>query len=382
MKSKEIRSKITDKAKLELSIEEVEVKKPVGNEVLVKMQASPINPSDLGVLLASANPKTLKKEKANFPKVSMDIDKSHLPFFSKRLNKSLNIGNEGAGKVIETGKDSKHLLGKIVSVSGGSCYSQYKCVDPMNCLEMKKGINPKKAAAGFINPLTVLGMVETMKIEGHSAIIHTAAASSLGQMLVRVCNEDKINLINIVRRDDQVKLLKSIGAKIVLNSTDPEFLKNLIKAIIETGATIAFDATGGGYLTDQILTAMEFATSAMEENSPISIQGYSPYGSSTYKQVYIYGGLDPSPLTLNKAYGMNWNAGGWLLFPFLTALNEDRFEALQNRVKKNIDTTFKSSFKKTIGLEDVLSLKYIREYARTGTGSKYLINPQIRSANK
>ena len=356
MKSKEIRSKITDKAKLELSIEEVEVKKPVGNEVLVKMQASPINPSDLGVLLASANPKTLKKEKANFPKVSMDIDKSHLAFFSKRLNKSLNIGNEGAGKVIDTGKDSKHLLGKIVSVSGGSCYSQYKCIDPMNCLQMKKGINSKKAAAGFINPLTVLGMVETMKIEGHSAIIHTAAASSLGQMLIRVCNEDKINLINIVRRDDQVKLLKSMGAKIVLNSTDPDFLKNLIKAIIETGATIAFDATGGGYLTDQILTAMEFATSAIEENSPISIQGYSPYGSSAY--------------------------GGWLLFPFLAALNEDRFEALQNRVKKNIDTTFKSSFKKTIGLEDVLSPKYIREYAKTGTGSKYLINPQIRSANK
>jgi NADPH:quinone reductase-like Zn-dependent oxidoreductase len=379
MKSKEIRSKITDQAKLELSIEEVEINKPAGSEVLVKVQASPINPSDIGVMLASADPRTLKKIKGNFPKVSMDIDKSHLPFFAKRLNKSLNIGNEGAGKVVDAGKDSKHLIGKIVSVSGGSTFSQYKCTDSINCIEMKKGITAKKAASGYINPLTALGMVETMRVEGHSAIIHTAAASSLGQMLVKICNEDRIYLINIVRKDDQVQLLESLGAKYVLNSSSPDFMRNLIKAIIETGATIAFDATGGGQLTDQILTAMEFATSALEEDSPISIQGYSPYGSSAYKQVYIYGGLDPSPMMLNKAYGMNWSAGGWLLFPFVMALSEERLSALQERIKLNVDTTFKSTFKKTIGLEDALKPKYMKEYLKTGTGNKYLINPQIKT---
>ena len=379
MKSKEIRSKITDQAKLELSIEEIELDKPIGSEVLIKIQASPINPSDIGLLLASANPKTLKKVKGDFPKVSMDIDKSHLPFFSKRVNKSLTVGNEGAGKVIDAGKDSKHLIGKIVSVSGGNTFSQYKCTDSFNCIEMKKGISAKKASSGYINPLTALGMVETARIEGHSAIIHTAAASSLGQMLVKICNEDRINLINIVRREDQVKLLESIGANYILNSSSPDFMRNLIKDIIKTGATIAFDATGGGQLTDQILTAMEFATSALEQDSPISVQGYSPYGSSAYKQVYIYGGLDTSPIILNKAYGMNWSAGGWLLFPFVMALSEERLKALQERIKHNIDTTFKSTYKKTIGLEDVLNPKYIKEYLKTGTGNKYLINPQIKT---
>ena len=382
MKSREIRSKITDQAKLELSIEEIEVNKPVGSEVLIKMQASPINPSDIALLMASANPTTLKKIRGAYPKVSMDIDKSHLSFFAKRLNKSLAVGNEGAGKVIDAGKDSKHLIGKIVSVSGGSTFSQYKCTDSLNCIEMKKGITSKKASSGFINPLTALGMVETCKIEGHAAIIHTAAASSLGQMLVKICNEDKIDLINIVRRENQVKMLESIGAKYILNSSSPDFMRNLIKAILKTGATIAFDATGGGQLTDQILTAMEFATSALEQDSPISVQGYSPYGSSAYKQVYIYGGLDPSPITLNKAYGMNWSAGGWLLFPFLTALSQERLEALQERVKKNIDTTFKSTYKKTIGLEDVLNPKYMKEYLKTGTGNKYLINPQVKNIKK
>ena len=236
-----------------------------------------------------------------------------------RLDKSLAVGNEGAGIVVDAGKNVKELIGKTVGLAGGSMYSQYICVPAINCLVMEEGTTPKEAASSFVNPLTALSFIETMKMENHSAIVHTAAASNLGQMLVKICKDDGIPLVNIVRKPEQVDILKNIGAEYVCNTSDPDFMKTLVKAVVETGATLGFDATGGGNngeLPGQILSAMEIAAN---KNS----KEYSRYGSETYKQVYIYGGLDQSPSILKRSYGMSWGLGGWLLTPSPYTENRD-----------------------------------------------------------
>ena len=299
--SKQIRSIVTSEGNIEISIVKVDKPIPADDEVLIEVHAAPINPSDIGLLLTFAGDldNINISESGDDLVASIKIHPGLMASMKPRLNKSLAVGNEGAGIVVDAGKNVKKLIGKTVGLAGGSMYSQHICVPAINCLVMQEGTTPKEAASSFVNPLTALSFIETMKMENHSAIVHTAAASNLGQMLVKICKDDGIPLVNIVRKQEQVDILKNIGAEYVCNTSDPDFMKTLIKAVVETGATLGFDATGGGNngeLPGQILSAMEVAAN---KNS----KEYSRYGSETYKQVYIYGGLDQTPSILKRSYG-------------------------------------------------------------------------------
>tara|TARA_B110000116_G_C16776677_1_gene556133 strand:- start:1254 stop:2165 length:912 start_codon:yes stop_codon:yes gene_type:complete len=302
----------------------------------------------------------------------MKIHPALVGSMKSRIDKSMTVGNEGAGVVVDAGVNVKELIGKTVGLAGGSMYSQFRCVPAANCLVMEDGTTSKEAASSFVNPLTALSFIETMKIENHSAIVHTAAASNLGQMLVRVCKDDGIPLVNIVRKQEQAEILKNIGAEYVCNTSDPDFSKTLVKAVMETGATLGFDATGGGNngeLPGQILAAMEIAAN---KNS----KEYSRYGSETYKQVYIYGGLDQSPTILKRSYGMSWGLGGWLLPQMIGKIGMDKFQMMRDRVAKEIKTTFSSTYAHEISLEEMLQPEMINSYSKHKTGNKYLVNPQ------
>jgi NADPH:quinone reductase len=304
------------------------------------------------------------------PVVTADIPEAAMRFLAARIDQSLPVGNEGAGVVVKAGasEQAQALVGKTVAILGGAMYSQYRCIRAEQCLVLPEGTTPAEGASCFVNPLTVLGMVETMQREGHTALVHTAAASNLGQMLIRLCNEDGIGLVNIVRKDDQVALLKDLGARYVCNSSAPTFMQDLTQALRESGATIAFDAIGGGDIASRILTCMEASLSARSS-------GFSRYGSSTHKQVYIYGGLDRSPTVLNRAYGMAWGLGGWLLTPFLEKVGVEGVQRLRERVAAEIKTTFASSYSREVSLLEALQLDSIGVYGKQATGQKFLVNP-------
>ena len=372
--SKQIRSIVTSEGNIEISIVKVDKPIPADDEVLIEVHAAPINPSDIGLLLTFAGDLSNIdiSESGDGLVASIKIHPGLMATMKPRLDKSLAVGNEGAGIVVDTGKNVKELIGKTVGLAGGSMYSQYICVPAINCLIMEEGTTPKEAASSFVNPLTALSFIETMKMENHSAIVHTAAASNLGQMLVKICKDDGIPLVNIVRKQEQVDILKNIGAEYVCNTSDPDFMKTLVKAVVETGATLGFDATGGGNngeLPGQILSAMEIAAN---KNS----KEYSRYGSETYKQVYIYGGLDQSPSILKRSYGMSWGIGGWLLTPMLGKIGMDKFQIMRKRIAKEIKTTFASTYIQEISLEEMLQPEIINSYAEHKTGNKYLVNPQ------
>lgn len=367
--SKEIRSKVTSAGKLELSIESIPVPAPKDNEVVIRVEASPINPSDLGLLTSLADISTLKHNgNTESPVATMDIPEGMLKALTARLDQSMSVGNEGAGVVVAAGKDASNLIGRMVGVAGGSMYGQYRCLPAVSCLVMNQGTTANEAASCFVNPLTALSMVETMRMENHSALIHTAAASNLGQMLVKICQSDDVPLVTIVRKKEQEEILKKLGAKYICNSGDENFMETLIDALVETGATIAFDAIGGGKLTSQLLTAMEVAANKTAKE-------YSRYGSSVHKQVYIYGGLDRGPTTLNRSYGMAWGVGGWLLTPFIGRMGMERFQQLRKRVADEIKTTFASHYTQEVSLAEALSAEAINEYTKQATGTKYLIKP-------
>ena len=372
--SKQIRSIVTSEGNIEISIVKVDKPIPTDDEVLIEVHAAPINPSDIGLLLTFAGDLSNIdiSESGDGLVASIKIHPGLMASMKPRLDKSLAVGNEGAGIVVDAGKNVKKLIGKTVGLAGGSMYSQYICVPAINCLVMEEGTTPKEAASSFVNPLTALSFIETMKMENHSAIVHTAAASNLGQMLVKICKDDGIPLVNIVRKQEQVDILKNIGAEYVCNTSDPDFMKTLVKAVVETGATLGFDATGGGNngeLPGQILSAMEIAAN---KNS----KEYSRYGSETYKQVYIYGGLDQSPSILKRSYGMSWGLGGWLLTPMLGKIGMDKFQIMRKRIAKEIKTTFASTYIQEISLEEMLQPEIINSYAKHKTGNKYLVNPQ------
>ena len=372
--SKQIRSIVTSEGNIEISIVKVDKPIPADDEVLIEVHAAPINPSDIGLLLTFAGDLSNIdiSESGDGLVASIKIHPGLMATMKPRLDKSLAVGNEGAGIVVDAGKNVKELIGKTVGLAGGSMYSQYICVPAINCLVMEEGTTPKEAASSFVNPLTALSFIETMKMENHSAIVHTAAASNLGQMLVKICKDDGIPLVNIVRKQEQVDILKNIGAEYVCNTSDPDFMKTLIKAVVETGATLGFDATGGGNngeLPGQILSAMEVAAN---KNS----KEYSRYGSETYKQVYIYGGLDQSPSILKRSYGMSWGLGGWLLTPMLGKIGMDKFQTMRARIAKEIKTTFASTYIQEISLEEMLQPEIINSFAKHKTGNKYLVNPQ------
>lgn len=367
----QIQSKITSGGQLEISIEQVDIPTPGASEVVVRMEAAPINPSDMGPLFGPADIRQAKRTDAGGRVVlSAPVPEKRLGMVASRFDMSIPVGNEGAGIVIAAGEDAaaQALMGKTVAVLSGSAYSQYCCVPVASCLPHNDGTTPRDAASSFVNPLTALGMVETMKLEGHTALVHTAAASNLGQMLNKICLNDGVELVNIVRNDEQTAILKAIGAKHICDSSKESFMDDLVDALAETGATLAFDAIGGGRLVNTILVAMERAASR-------GVTGLNTYGSTALKQVYLYGGLDISPTTLDRNYGMAWGIGGWLLPLFLGRVGAERAAELQARVAREIKTTFASSFTKELSLEEALDIENVQLYVAKKTGEKYLINP-------
>jgi NADPH2:quinone reductase len=371
----ELRSLVTSDGTLKLSLREIPVPTPATNEVVVRVEASPINPSDLGLLVASADMTTATVTgPPERPVVTASLGAGSLGALSARLDESLPVGNEGAGTVVAAGSSpaAQALLGKTVGIAGGAMYSQYRVVDAAACLVLPEGTTAKDGASSFVNPLTTLGMVETMRREGHSALVHTAAASNLGQMLVRVCLEDGIPLVNIVRKADQEELLRSLGAEHVCNSASPTFTTDLIKALTATSATLAFDATGGGTLTSQILNGMEVAASSADSTGA----GYSRYGSNVHKQVYIYGGLDTGPTILTRNFGMAWGIGGWLLTPFLQNAGAETIGRLRARVAAGLTSTFASTYTREVSLAGMLAPDAFTAYVKRATGEKFLVTPQ------
>jgi NADPH2:quinone reductase len=367
----QLRSLVKRNGELELSLVTVPVPTPAANEVLIRVEAAPLNPSDLGLLLAGADMSRANRSGTKLnPLMAARVPDAAMKGMAARLDVSMPVGNEGAGVVIETGSsaEAKALLGKTVAVLGGAMYSQYRCVAVAQCLVLPPGATPADGASAFVNPLTALGMVETLRREGHTALVHTAAASNLGQMLNRICLKDRIALVNIVRKPEQEDLLRSKGALHVCNASSPTFMQDLTAAIVATGATIAFDAIGGGKLAGQILTCMEAALvrSATE---------YSRYGSTVHKQVYIYGGLDRGPTELSRAFGMAWGIGGWLVTPFLQKIGPAGAQALKERVAAELTTTFASRYAQEISLAQALDPVSIAVYGKSATGQKYLINP-------
>ena len=371
--SKEIRSMVTSEGNIEISIANVDMPIPGDDEVLIEVHAAPINPSDLGLLLSfAADLSTINVSGSGDETItSMKIHPALMGAMKPRIDQSMPVGNEGSGVVVDAGTNAKEFIGKTVGLAGGAMYSQYRCVPAVNCLVMEEGTSPAEAASSFVNPLTALAFIETMKMENHTAIVHTAAASNLGQMLVKICKDDDIPLVNIVRKQEQVDLLKDIGAKHICNTSDPDFMESLVSALVATGATLGFDATGGGNngeLPGQILAAMEVAANKMAKE-------YSRYGSDTYKQVYIYGGLDQSPTILKRSYGMSWGLGGWLLTPMIGRIGMEKFQAMRARVAKEIKTTFASTYANEVSFEEMLQPETIKSYAKQATGQKYLVNP-------
>ena len=368
--SKQIRSEVTKEGKLLIYVESTAMPEPKEDEVLIRIEASPINPSDLGLLIGPADVSSMSVSgEGENAVVTMDIPEGLMRMLETRLDQSLPVGNEGGGVVVKAGsKDLEDLVGKTVGVAGGSMYSQYRCVNAASCFVMHEGVTSAESASCFVNPLTALGMVETMRLENHSALVHTAAASNLGQMLIKICLDEDVPLVNIVRKEEHMEKLNSLGAKFVCNSSKETFMQDLVSALVETGATIGFDATGGGKLSGQILTAMEVAANQTATE-------YNRYGSNTFKQVYIYGGLDRSPTTLNRAFGFSWGLGGWLLTPFIGRIGPERFEELKQKVADEIKTTFASHYTKEISLEEVLQPENINVYSKQATGEKYLVNP-------
>lgn len=273
----ELRSLVKSSGELELSLGRTVIRTPAPDEVVVRIEASPMNPSDIGLLFGAADMSTAQASgSADHPVVTASIPERFLKSMAGRLDQSMPVGNEGAGVVVEAGVSgaAQALLGKTVAVIGGAMYAQYRCIKVDQCLLLPVGTSPAEGASCFVNPLTALGMVETMRREGHKAIVHTAAASNLGQMLNKICIKDEIALVNIVRKPEQEGILRSLGAKYVCNTASSTFMADLTAALIATGATVAFDATGGGKLAGQILTCMEAALNK-------SAKEYSRYGSTT-----------------------------------------------------------------------------------------------------
>jgi NADPH2:quinone reductase len=367
----QLRTLVKKSGELELSLVSVPIPTPAANEVLVRIEAAPINPSDIGLLFGAADMSTATvAETAGGPVVTARIPDKAMKSMAARLDMSMPAGNEGAGVVVGAGASdsAQQLMGKTIAVLGGAMYSQYRCVPVDQCLLLPPGTTPAEGASCFVNPLTALGMVETMRAEGHKALVHTAAASNLGQMLNRICLKDQIDLVNIVRSKEQEELLRKEGAKYVCNSGSENFMQELTDALVATGATIAFDAIGGGRLAGQILSCMEAAANRTAKE-------YSRYGSTTYKQVYIYGGLDTRPTEFVRDFGMTWGMGGWLLFPFLQKAGPETVARLKQRVAAELKTTFASHYTKEVSLAEALTLDAIAAYGKRSTGEKYLINP-------
>jgi len=367
---RELRSNVAEDGTLRLTLEEVTLDPPADDEIIVRVEAAPINPSDLGLLVGPADLSSIRSEgSTDRPSLAFDVPKERLRAVAARVGQSLPVGNEGAGTVVAAGASAKALEGRKVGAFGGGMYADYRKLKASEVLALPDGATAADGAAMFVNPLTALGFVETARSEGHKAIVHTAAASNLGQMLQKICLADGIPLVNIVRSEEQAAILRNIGATYVLDSRAPDFQKQLLAAISETEATVGFDAIGGGRLASDILTAMEQAANARSG-------GYNRYGSDVFKQMYLYGALDQSPTTLNRlAFGFQWGVSAWLLMPFLRKAGVEVANRLRQRVVDELTTTFASGYTRTISLAEALDPDILRAYERKATGEKYLIDP-------
>ena len=369
----QLRSLVKKSGELELSLAKVAVADPAPDEIVVRIEGSPINPSDLGLLIGPADLSTaVITGSKDSPVVTAKIPEVAMRAMGARVDQAMPVGNEGAGTVVAAGSspEAQALMGKLVAILGGEMYATYRTVKAKAALPLPAGATAADGASCFVNPLTALAMVTTMRLEGHTALVHTAAASNLGQMLNKICIKDGVELVNIVRSDEQTKILKDIGAKHIVDSSKPTFMEDLIAALVTTGATLAFDAIGGGKLAGQILGAMEIALNSKPG-------AYSRYGSSTHKQVYIYGRLSLEPTILGAAYGMAWGVGGFLIMPYLQKIGPAEAEKLRNRVVAELKTTFASHYTNTISLREALDLETLKDYNRKATGTKYLINPSL-----
>jgi NADPH2:quinone reductase len=367
----QLRSCVSSSGELHLGLREVAVPAPGDDEVVVRIEAAPINPSDLALLLGPADLKTMRSDGTpDFPTLIASVPMLRLPAVAARFDQSLPAGNEGAGTVIAAGRNGQELIGRTVAILGGAMYATHRVVPVRDAMVLPEGATAAQGASAFVNPLTALGMVETMRDEGHRALVHTAAASNLGQMLNRLCLAEGIPLVNVVRSAEGEHLLRDMGAAHVCNMVDPDFAARLTDALVETGATIAFDAVGGGDLANHILLGMEAAATRGGGD-------YNRYGSTVHKQVYVYGMLDLRPTTLTRGFGFAWGVGGWLLTPFLQRIGRDRAAALRERVARELTTTFASHYTAEISLRDALKPEVVAAYARRATGEKYLINPSL-----
>ena len=367
----ELRSLIKKSGELELSLVKVKIPEPAPDEVIVRIEGAPINPSDLGLLIGAADISTAKSSgSGDSVVVTATVPEQLMRAMSGRLDDSMPVGNEGAGVVVAAGSSSRaqSMMGKMVAMIGGAMYAQYRCIKAADCMVLPDGTTAAEGASCFVNPLTSLGMTETMRREGHTALVHTAAASNLGQMLNKICIKDGIGLVNIVRSAEQADILRKIGATHICDSTSATFMEDLTQALIATGATLAFDAIGGGKLAGQILTCMEIAANK-------TAKVYSRYGSTVHKQVYIYGSLDTRPTEITRNFGMTWGVGGWLLFPFLQKIGPADAQKLRERVAAELKTTFSSHYTQVVSLPETLQLSNIAIYAKRATGEKFLMNP-------
>jgi NADPH:quinone reductase-like Zn-dependent oxidoreductase len=368
---RELRSRIDEDGRLILSLEQVVIDDPGDDEIVVRVEAAPINPSDLGLLLGPADMATLKPGGGDRPSLTFDVPGEYLGGLKGRIGQSLTVGNEGAGTVVAAGRNAAALEGQLVGMIGGAMFADYRRIKAHDVIPLPPGASARDGAAMFVNPLTAQGFVETARSEGHTAIIHTAAASNLGQMLQKICLADGVPLINIVRSSEQAEILREIGATHVLDSRDEDFGERLTDAIAETGATVAFDAIGGGTLGGEILKAMEGAAVR-------TMPAYNRYGSNTFKHLYVYGMLDPSPTSFDRGpIGFQWSISGWLLFPFLQKVGEAVAQRLRTRVLDELTTTFASKYTRVIGLAEALDPEVLRAYVRKATGEKFLIDPTV-----
>jgi NADPH2:quinone reductase len=368
---RQLRSLVTPEGELRLSVPTVDTPQPGPREVLVRVEAAPVNPSDLGLLLAMADVSAaVAGGSEDEPTVTAPIAEPVMRSLAARVGEPMTVGNEGAGVVVAAGDspEAAALLGQTVGFLGGATYGEYCLASPRMCLPLPEGADPVDAASSFVNPLTALGMVETMRREGHTGLVHTAAASNLGQMLSRICLADGVPLVNVVRRPDQAALLREHGAVLVCDSSEPSFEADLVAALRETGATLAFDAVGGGRLAGQILNAMEAAI--VPPDAP-----YNRYGSDVHKQVYVYGALDPRPIELRRRFGFAWGVAGWLLTPFLARTSSEDLARLRQRVADELTTTFASHYTDQISLRQALDVETLQRYSRQATGQKFLLRP-------
>ena len=368
MKALQMQSCVHENATVECALVEIAIPDPKPDEVVVAVEAAPINPSDLGLMFGAADLSTVQEvERNGQPALLLDVPAAAMRAMAPRVGHWMGVGNEGSGRVIAAGdgEAAQALLGQRVGMFGGEMYAAYRCLPAAQCIAFPDTISAEQAASCFVNPMTALGFLETRDMESHGAMVHTAAASNLGQMLVRLCQADKIPLVNIVRSEAQVTLLRDMGAEWVLNTQSEQFMPELIKALKATGATVAFDAIGGGRLVNRILTAMEIAAA---QTGP-----WSRYGSEEVKQAYIYGQLDMSATELTRGYGWVWSVSGWLLTPFMNRAGPDRVARMRKRVVDEIDSTFLSHYSSRLSLQASLSATAVADYGARKTGQKTLL---------